>query len=239
MDQKQKEFITNYLARHGAAAAGAIEPLMHMQEMLAFKGAEARFKTEMASVVPIVDNQGRRIGYRTATGAEHYTPKHVLEMEGMGTHPDAALKKLTTNLSPYGLQPDDLDNVDPSSLEFVDSEGNKVKTHTKATRSWYERHISRIRKPRQKLTEEQRLDEAKTVKGQVGSTGASFEMPVKKWKEVTQAHRNIKARGESDSSSSEGEGQELDTQTAQAILEEAGGDPNKARQIARQRGYSF
>jgi len=34
-------------------------------------------------------------------------------------------------------------------------------------------------------------------------------------------------------------GQELDEQTATAILKEAGGDKEKARRIARQRGYNF
>jgi len=36
-----------------------------------------------------------------------------------------------------------------------------------------------------------------------------------------------------------GAGKQLDAQTAAAILQEAGGDKNKARQIAKQRGYSF
>jgi len=41
--------------------------------------------------------------------------------------------------------------------------------------------------------------------------------------------------GESESET----GQTLDADTARKILQEAGGDRNKARQIARARGYSF
>ncbi len=45
--------------------------------------------------------------------------------------------------------------------------------------------------------------------------------------------------GGAPSGSGTGQGQQLDAQTAAKILQEAGGDKNKAREIAKQRGYRF
>jgi len=239
MDQKQHEFITNYLARHGASASGAIDSMLKMQQLLAVTGAKARLKSEQQDVHPWMQG-GRAIGY-FKNGVPHPFPKYAIDqLAGVDPEKAKASKKFDKLLSSYGLERDDLDAIDTSSLSLLDSKGKELRPNLEIGEDV--KPMKRIGGQTGRIDPNQEMprpaedkSQGSYVTGQAGDK--SFKIPINKWREIMLQH---KAGTSDESGDSENEtGQTLDADTARQILQEAGGDRNKARQIARSRGYSF
>jgi len=239
LDQKRREAMTNYLARHGQYAAGAIDSMLKMQQLLAMTGAKARVKSEQQDVHPWMQG-GRAIGY-FKNGIPHPFPKYAIDqLAGVDPEKAKASKHLDKLLSSYGLERGDLDAIDTNSLTLLDSKGKELQPDLTVGEDV--KPLKRIGgqtgpiDPNKEMpTPVKQTGQGSYVAGQAGDK--SFKIPINKFREIMLHHKA--ASGDETGESESETGQTLDADTARKILQEAGGDRNKARQIARARGYSF
>jgi hypothetical protein len=182
LDDKNYRAISEFTQRHDYAHSMAAQTAMEIMGGLAVTQAKARIDAE---------KQGGRANFIIGPDGNYYyrnSKGGLSPVKKSGSTADTAGgKSLTKLLAPYGLEQDDLDNV--NELHFLDESGQKITRKQPGTPSRIPFHGHYRGKP---ISPEEVEKQAVTIKGKT-SDGKEFEVPAKKWRLIQQAHKNLKS----------------------------------------------
>lgn len=243
MQKKKSDQFKNYLMNmYQPPRAEAVDPaLQGLPPTMPFTGGSEQFKVSEMYRKQMEGEEDRDLNRRAnwaqinARGESrvpveiggqtyHVTPNAALEHfdRARGKSKDSPESRFNKDVeSDYGLTSDDLSNLNVESMDFHDANGQPVD------------QAYANQNPKDTL-----------VVGKAG--GKTIRVPYSDWVKLATRYQNLPKQESNPAVQSYQEiqkqtaqGKQLDQATAKAILDEAGGDKEKARQIARDRGYAF